>query len=282
MPLARLLLALALVAGVAAPAGARTILFVGNSFTFGEHSPVKRYHPERVDDLNGEGLGGVPALFATFAQETGEDWRVALETSPGKPLGWHLANRRAAIDRPWDVVVLQGYSTLDPDRPGDPAVHIAAAGALAALFHAANPAVQVDLTSTWTRADQVYLPTGHWYRQPVARMAQDIAAANAQALARFPDLHAALPVGAAWNRAFATGLADDDPYDGIAFGRIDLWSWDQYHASAAGYYLEALVIFAHVTGTDPRRLGERERAAEDMGLAPATAAALQAIAAATR
>ena len=46
-----------------APALARTILFVGNSFTFDANSPVRRYHPERVADLNDEGTGGVPALF---------------------------------------------------------------------------------------------------------------------------------------------------------------------------------------------------------------------------
>ena len=37
---------------------ARTILFIGNSFTFGAGSPVMRYQPERVADLNGEGIGG--------------------------------------------------------------------------------------------------------------------------------------------------------------------------------------------------------------------------------
>ena len=52
------------------PAYARTILFVGNSFTFGAGSPVQHYRPDRVTDLNKQGIGGVPALFATFAEET--------------------------------------------------------------------------------------------------------------------------------------------------------------------------------------------------------------------
>src|ERR1700752_4997353 len=43
---------------------AETILFVGNSFTFGAETPlVQGYRPDTVTDLNHEGIGGVPALF---------------------------------------------------------------------------------------------------------------------------------------------------------------------------------------------------------------------------
>ena len=262
------------------PALARTILFVGNSFTFGANSPVKRYHPERVADLNGEGIGGVPALFKTFADEAGLDWSVSLETSPGKELEWHLANKRAVIDRPWDVVILQGYSTLDAERPGDPTRHIAAAQSLASLFHDRNPGAQVDLMATWSRADQTYRPEGHWYHQPITRMADDLLAASRQALANGSGLHAVVPVGTAWNRAMREGLADPNPYDGIAFGQVSLWAWDQYHASAEGYYLDALVVFGTVTGVDPRALGGKERAADDLGLDPKVATRLREIAAA--
>ena len=69
-----------------------------------------------------------------------------------------------------------------------------------------------------------------------------------------------------------------DGLRGIAFGQVGLWTDDQYHASAAGYYLEALVIFGRVTGVDPRTLGGRERAADDLGLPPALAQALQRVA----
>ncbi len=41
------------------------------------------------------------------------------------------------------------------------------------------------------------------------------------------------PVGEAWSRAMATGVADPNPYDGIAPGQVDLWTWDHYHARAA-------------------------------------------------
>lgn len=272
-------LVLALLA-LAMPADARSILFVGNSFTYGAGTAVQGFHPERVTDLNGDGIGGVPALFATFARELKADWQVSLETSPGKDLAWHLDNHREAIARKWDVVLLQGYSTLDPSRPGDPTRHIAAARSLAALLHDANPKVRVLLVSTWSRADQVYRPDGHWFGKPIAAMAADIAAANCSALASAPQIAATVPVGAAWTRAIAQGIADPDPYDGIAPGTIDLWGSDNYHASVAGYYLEALVEFGAVTGIDPRRLGRKEQAARELGMAPAEAQALQRVAAA--
>jgi hypothetical protein len=54
---------------------------------------------------------------------------------------------------------------------------------------------------------------------------------------------------------------------------------DQYHGSIHSYYLEALVTFGEITGVDPRRLGAGGRAGDDLGIAPATAVALQAVAA---
>ena len=262
------------------PAAAKTILFIGNSFTFGANSPVMRYRPDRVTDLNREGIGGVPALFRTFAMEAGLDWQVSLETSPGKDLAWHYANRRALIDRRWDVVVLQGFSTLDSERPGDPTRHLAAARELAAMFHARNPAAQVNLVATWSRADQTYRQSGHWFGLPIARMAEDLLAANRLGLAPGYGIHGVLPVGTAWNRAMRDGFADPNPYDGVAFGQFSLWTWDQYHASAEGYYLEALVEFGAITGRDPRSLGPRERAAEDLGINPEVARRLRDVAAA--
>ena len=79
------LLACAMLIGTA-PAAAKRILFVGNSFTFGAYSPVRFYRPELVTDLNGEGIGGVLALFKTFANERALDWQVSLETVPGSAL----------------------------------------------------------------------------------------------------------------------------------------------------------------------------------------------------
>ncbi|MEY4953065.1 MAG: hypothetical protein RL299_1489 [Pseudomonadota bacterium] len=265
------------VLALATPVHAKSILFVGNSFTFGAGSPVLRYRADAVTDLNGDGIGGVPALFRTFAEQLKLDWKVSLETSPGKDLAWHLAERRGVIAGKWDVVLLQGYSTLDRERPGDPTRHLAAAGTLADLFRAANPAVSVRLVSTWSRADLTWQPSGQWYGQGIDRMAADLARANCSA--RHPALGAPISVGAAWSRAMRAGVADPNPYDGIAKGQVDLWAADHYHASAAGSYLKALVVFGAVTGTDPRRLGKHERAARELGLSPKLTGALQRIAA---
>jgi hypothetical protein len=109
-------------------------------------------------------------------------------------------------------------------------------------------------------------------------MARDVRAAYDQAAAASPFVAGVLPVGEAWNRAFDVGFADGDPYDGIQFGQVDLWAWDNYHASVYGYYLEALVVFGALTGKDPRSLGPNETAAADLGVSPAQATAMQTIA----
>lgn len=269
---------LALSLAAAVPATARDILFIGNSFTFGAGSPVEKYRPDSVTDLNGEGIGGVPALFRAFAEQAGLDWTVSLETSPGKDLAFHYANRRAAIDRRWDVVILQGYSTLDADRPGDATRHGEAAGQLAALVRARNPQASVKLVETWSRADLTYRPGSPWSGKPIATMAQDLAKANRRVARTTPGIAGTIPVGSAWNRAIATRVADANPYDGIDPGKLGLWADDHYHGSSAGYYLEALTIFGRVTGYDVRRLGSEERAAADLGLTGEQAVALQRIA----
>ena len=103
-------------------AGSRqeTILFVGNSFTYGELSPVKTYKANTVTDLNRSGVGGVPALFKAFAAQAGLDYDVSLETVPGVGLDYHYAEKRPLLDRSWDEVVLQSFSTLDQIVPAIP------------------------------------------------------------------------------------------------------------------------------------------------------------------
>lgn len=276
--LALLALAFATPVGAQTSPPPRAILFVGNSFTFGANSAVRYWRASSVNDLNGYGFGGVPALFKAFTDEAGLSYTVSLETEGGKTLGFHYRERRQQIDRRWDAVVLQEYSTLDPQRPGNPANYVADVGRLGRMFASRNPNVQVYLTATWTRADQTYRPGGRWYGRPVAQMAQELRVAADLARASTPQVAGISPVGEAWNRAFAGGIADPNPYDGVSFGQLDLWSWDQYHASAAGYYLEALVVFGRVSGVDPRTLGRGERAAEELGFSQDQTTALQRIA----
>ena len=257
---------------------AKTLLFVGNSFTFGAGSKVMTFHPERVTDLNREEIGGVPALFATFAAEQGLDYTVSLETAPGKGLDYHFTQKHEMIVKPWDAVVLQTYSTLDADAPGNPAKLIDYAGKLTADLQALNPKARMYLTATWTRADQTFVKGTPWYGKPVYAMESDIEAACLKAQAATHQIDAVLPVGRAWYQAMTDRIADTNPYDGVGAGQVDLWAADHYHASEAGYYLEALVIFERVTGIDARRLGRDETAAKELGLTPELAAQFQAIA----
>jgi hypothetical protein len=258
----------------------RSILFVGNSFTQGAHSAVRNWRANTVTDLNNAGYGGVPALFKRFTEEAGLNWNVSLETQGGKSLGFHYDERRSLIDRAWDVVVLQEFSTLDRERPGDPGRYIADIGRIVPMLRARNSRVDVQLMATWSRADLAYRGRGGpWGNRPIATMAEDLRVAADRARTAVPGISGVLPVGQAWNRAFASRVADPDPYDGTTFGEMNLWAYDQYHASTYGYYLEALVVFGRVTAIDPRTLGKDETAADELGLSGEEATALQRIAA---
>jgi hypothetical protein len=261
-----------------AGAGADTILFVGNSFTFGYLSPVWHYRKDSVTDLNNEGVGGMPALFKLFIQEAGLQWQVSLETSPGKDLQWHMDHKAQVIGMSFDHVVLQSFSTLDAVHPGDPTSLIKATGALASLLQARNPKVDIWLDATWSRADLTYQPAGHWYGKPIDAMEKEVRVGYDKAATATPGVHGVLPVGQAFNRAIESGFATPNPYKGIGPGQIDLWASDGYHASTYGYYLEALVAFGAITGKDPLSLGQGETAAAELGISPAQTTRLQQIA----
>ena len=263
----------------ATAARADSILFIGNSFTFGEYAAVQFYHPEYVRDLNQEGKGGVPALFKSFTIQAGLDYNVSIETHPGVGLDWHLANRSGAISQhPYDHVVMHGFSTLDPAKPGDPGALIGSVKEMAALLKSSNPKVDIRLVATWSRPDQTYLASGAWHGKPIEAMATDIRTGYDRAAAASKDVRGVIPVGEAFTRAIQVGIADSDPYDGIDAGKFNLWAFDNYHASNFGYYLEALLDFGSITGRDPRSLGQSECSAFELGLSPDQAKALQQVA----
>ena len=267
----------ALLLAAAPSAAAERVLFIGNSFTFGAGSAVRFYRNHTVADLNDEGVGGVPALFESFTEQAGLEYDVSLETRGGTGLDFHLAEKRDLIERRrWDIVVAHGYSTLDADQPRNPAKLAATAKELADVLRARNPRVALYLMATWARADEVYPAEGAWAGATVAKMAADVRAAYDAAAAGAGAT--VIPVGDAWNRAMQAGVADANPYDGIDAGKLDLWTYDHYHASTHGYYLEALVIFGRLTGRDPRSLGLSECSAFELGLSRAEVRTLQQVA----
>jgi hypothetical protein len=220
----------------------------------------------------------MPAIFKAFTVEAGLDYQVSLETQPGMGLDFHYAQRLPLLDKAWDDVVLQSFSTLDAARPGDPALLTRYAGLLTDTFKARNPQAQVWLDATWSRADLTYPADKPWSGKPIQQMAMDVEAGYEAAYKAAPKAAGVIQTGLAFNRAIDTGLAASNPYQGIGAGQVDLWAYDNYHASAFGYYLEALMVFGKVTGRDPLSLGDRELVAADFGFSPAQARALQQIA----
>lgn len=254
------------------------VLFIGNSFTYGGGSAVQYFRPQSVTDLNGNGKGGVPALFKAFTVQAGLEFDVYHELIGGSGIERHLAEKSEVVAKYWDHVVMHGFSTMHRKKPGDPGVLISSAKQMAELLDKQNPNVNIRLKATWSRADQTYLEKGHWYGKTIDVMAKDVRAGYNLAEANSPFIDGVIPVGEAWNRAMATGVADPNPYDGIVFGQVSLWTHDHYHGGTYGYYLSALMVFGDLTGLDPRSLGEGERCAFELGVSKAQAAALQQVA----
>jgi hypothetical protein len=172
---------------------------------------------------------------------------------------------------------MHGYSTLDAQKPRDPAKLVATSRQMADFLRGRNPNVALFLMATWSRADQTYPAKGAWAGQPIDVMARDVRTAYDKAAAA-ADPAVVIPVGEAWNRAMQSGVADANPYDGIEPGKVNLWTYDHYHASTHGYYLEALTIFGSLTGRDPRSLGENECSGYELGLPRSEVKALQQVA----
>ena len=110
-----------------------TVLFVGNSYTFGRVDPVMSYNAVNVQDLTTafyaasptganpwepHPWGGVPGIFKQLTVEAGLNYDVSISARNAASLrGQFLNTANAAWDlrgnvasRRWDVVVLQEQS----------------------------------------------------------------------------------------------------------------------------------------------------------------------------
>ncbi|MGI4832770.1 MAG: PEP-CTERM sorting domain-containing protein [Janthinobacterium lividum] len=298
-----LLLATALPLGVLAhpipapPVKPTVILFVGNSFFHGAFKPVLNYNAAAITDENyrpdrrgqrrwqyvGEAgpWGGIPGIFKKLTDEAGLNYEVHLEAISGGPLQFHYDSVLAVIKQPkWNTVVLHDYSTgpVPTRHGGQPARFYTYATKLEQAVHEANPRAKVYLYETWVRADQTY-PTGKGYSGlPLDSMQADLHRAYYREAQQDTQFAGVAPAGDAWLRAIRAGVADANPYDGVAAGQVDLWGPDHYHPSIYGAYLNACVLLARLTGYDPRKLGAKEQAAADLGIAPEVATRLQQVA----
>jgi len=129
-PLAAAALVLAAWAAQAAPT---TVLFVGNSFTFGRADPVMGYNAAHVTDLTlgmwqtnatnsnpyePKPWGGVPGIFQRLTVQAGLDYQVSMSARNAATLRGHLLNtnpdgwdlRGNIGSQAWDKVVLQEQS----------------------------------------------------------------------------------------------------------------------------------------------------------------------------
>jgi hypothetical protein len=127
------LVACATVLSPAAFAASTSIVFVGNSYTFGRVDPVMSYNAANVHDLtagfnaiNSTGSnpwephpwGGIAGIFKQFTVEKSLDYDVSISARNAASLrGQYLNTANSAWDlrgnvalKPWDVVVLQEQS----------------------------------------------------------------------------------------------------------------------------------------------------------------------------
>ncbi|ATB43599.1 cell division protein FtsK [Cystobacter fuscus] len=263
-----------------AAAGAQgSILFVGNSFTHGHEEPVYSYNKGAITDANNSGQGGVPGIFKKLTVQAGLAYDVTLETVSGETLSGHYATKAAIIGRAWDTVVLQENSTrpLPTARGGNPTDFFTGANNLRNLVLTANPAARVFLYETWASPASV---SAQGYTSGTAglqAMQSDLRTAYFKAYDDF-DFTGVARVGDGFLRAVEQGLAD--PSNGTSAGTFKLWSTsDNRHASKYGSYLSAAVLYAKITGADPRNLSVGAgSAAAELGIGATDASNLNRIA----
>ena len=122
-----------LLSAIAAQAVPTTVLFVGNSFTFGRADPVMGYNAANVTDLTlamwqtnatnsnlyePKPWGGVPGIFQRLTVQAGLDYQVSMSARNAATLRGHLLNtnpdgwdlRGNIGSQTWDKIVLQEQS----------------------------------------------------------------------------------------------------------------------------------------------------------------------------
>ncbi len=202
------------------------VLFVGNSFTFAAMAPLVMLH------------GGVPKLFEAIARARGRDVTAYAVTKGGKGWDYHLAQpvtARMLAGRPWSWVVLQDFSTR-PTHVGDIPGFIRDGETFSDRIAAASPHAGIVLYETWARPPPFYTgKPGHDFTGP-AQMMAELHGSYARLGADLAQRDSSRPVRVALvGTAFAQVSG--------RFPTINLNASDNHHATAAGYYLAALVIY---------------------------------------
>lgn len=251
---------------------AQSVLFVGNSFTF----VPRDIGVGTVTELNADKPGGVPALFQALAAAGGKNPTVTMETVGGKTLQFHYETRKELFDKAWDIVVLQDLSTgpllgqngdtksIDSFRAHVPK--------LKDVFVSQKPSVKIWLYETWARPDLVM--KGRF--ATIDEMQAGLRSAYSAA-AKDNALQGWVPVGDSFLAAVKQGLADN-PATPETEGPLKIWGKDNYHQSAIGAYISALLFYGRIYDADPRDLPSDNAAAKHLGLSAADSMKLQTLA----
>lgn len=93
------------------------------------------------------------------------------------------------------------------------------------------------------------------------------------------NLAGVAPMDDSFMRAFVEDVGNPTSYSAAPAGTLNLWDTDQYHASKYGSYLAATVMYAQITGLDPRLiLTGPSSAAAGLGISSYDASRLNTIA----
>lgn len=202
-------------------APSRSVLFIGNSYTY-------------YNDMPG-------MLVEMAAADRGAPFRLAVQSATkGRLQLEQLAEDPAVIaalrSRRWDTVVIQERSAWATAANLVEISHRAARAWKAALQEHAGA---VALFQTWA-----YKPDGETLRDPAMSFVGDSGSMRWAITGETPALAGllgadAVPVGEAWARA------------GRELPGLELYDPDGSHPSAAGSYLTALVFYRFLTGRQP-------------------------------
>ncbi len=233
------------------------ILFIGNSYTYGDSDP----------GMNTEKSGGVPGIFSALARAGGQGNPVVImRTAGGEDFKFHCqsdATKSAIKSQPWTYVVLQDYSTEPThyvDGKHSVANQIKYGTKLYAEIKDNNPKTRVILYETWSRpvANEKYIrgiSTSNSFAS-TAEMQRELHN-NYLQLANLmnsnnstsPEVVIA-PVGDAWQN-FGGLLPSTNS------GFVNLFKSDNYHGNDNGYYLAAAVFYSRIYGVSPHGLSQQ-------------------------
>lgn len=218
------------------------VLFLGNSFTYGDG-----------------GTSSVATIFDRLAIAGGhEDPTVEMRAVGGQNFQFHendATSRSMIASMPWTHVVIQNYST-EPTHVGSVANHQSQGTLLYNRILANNAATKVVLYETWARAAVHSMISGTSTATTFASTTEMQGELRTNYRGLLNSLNASYPanppvtvapVGSAWENA--GGLLPQSHQD---FRRLH--TTDNYHGNNNGYFLAAATIYATIYGQSPEGL----------------------------